>query len=203
MAILQEDTNYTHIIAIDFGTGASGYAITPKLFDSDKPRIEVFNPCDETDDQKTVTAILFDNNYNFLAFGSNAIQQYAEILDEEDTALLFQTYKMHLLHFHTNAVSVDGREMPLMAVISETLKYIADKALAKLTEQIGKVIKTKIKWVLTVPALWSEEHKQFMRRACVEAGIITDINSSNLLLCLEPEGASISVREDSDETVRQ
>ena len=50
---------------------------------------------------------------------------------------------------------------------------------------------TKIRWVLTVPALWSEEHKHFMRKAAVEAGIIEDLQSNNLLLCLEPEGASI------------
>ena len=43
---------------------------------------------------------------------------------------------MHLLHMHTNAVSTDGREMPLLTVISETLKYIADKAIEKLTEQV-------------------------------------------------------------------
>jgi len=52
-----------------------------------------------------------------------------------------------------------------MKVISESLRYIADKALEKLAEQVGKVVKAKIRWVLTVPALWSEEHKFFMRRA--------------------------------------
>jgi hypothetical protein len=41
-----------------------------------------------------------------------------------------------------------------------------------------------------------------MRQAAVEAGIIENISSPNLLLCLEPEGASISVREDAEETVR-
>jgi len=35
---------------------------------------------------------------------------------------------------HTNAVSTDGRELPLIKVISETLKYIADRAIEKLTE---------------------------------------------------------------------
>ena len=50
-----------------------------------------------------------------------------------------------------------------MTVISQSLKFIADKALEKLTEQVGKVVKTKIRLVLTVPALWSEEHKHFMR----------------------------------------
>jgi len=56
-----------------------------------KPRIEVFNPVDETDDQKTTTTILFDNNYKFLAFGTKALQNYAEVIDDGDTALLFQT----------------------------------------------------------------------------------------------------------------
>jgi hypothetical protein len=64
------------------------------------------------------------------------------------------------------------------------------------------VVSTKIRWVLTVPALWSEEHKHFMRKAAVEAKIIEDLNCSNLLLCLEPEGASIQCREDSEESLK-
>ena len=121
------------------------------------------------------------------------------MLDDEETAMLFQTYKLHLLNMDENAISVDSRELPLMKVISESLRFIADKAIEKLSE---KVVKTKIRWVLTVPALWSEEHKFFMRRAAHEAGIVDDQNSSNLLLSLEPEGASIQCREDSEPTVK-
>ena len=51
MAFLKEDSQYTHVIAIDFATGASGYGIAPRMIDTGaKPRIEVFNPCDESDD---------------------------------------------------------------------------------------------------------------------------------------------------------
>ncbi len=203
MALLKDESSYTHVIAIDFGTGASGYGIAPKSLDpSQKPKIEVFNPCDESDDQKTPTAILFDNSFKFLAFGTQALTKYAEMIDDGETALLFQTYKMHLLHMDKNAISADARELSLMTVISQTLKFIADKAVVKLTEQVGKVIPTKIRWLLTVPALWSEEHKQFMRKAALEAGIIDNINSSQLLLCLEPEGASIQCREDSEESLK-
>ena len=151
-------------MAIDFGTGASGYGIAPRLVEPGaKPRIEVFNPCDENDDQKTSTAILFSDDGQFIAFGTQALTRYAEMLDDEETAMLFQTYKLHLLRMDKNAVAIDGRELSLMTVISHSLKFIANKALEKLTEQVGKVIKTKIRWVLTVPALWSEEHKHFMR----------------------------------------
>ncbi len=124
------------------------------------------------------------------------------MLDDEETGMLFQTYKLHLLHMHETARSVDGREMNLMIVITESLRFIAEKAMEKLQEQVGKVVKAKIRWVLTVPALWSDAHKQFMRKAAIEAGIIEDYNSPGLLLCLEPEGASIQCREDSEETVR-
>ncbi len=75
------------------------------------------------------------------------------------------------------AKSVDGRQLPLMQVISESLRYISEKALEKLVEQVGKVVKTKIRWVLTVPALWQEEHKHFMKKAAIQAGIVEDINS--------------------------
>ena len=92
MAILIEDSQFSHVIAIDFGTGASGYGIAPRLnslSDNEQPRIEVLNPCDDGDDQKTPTTILFSNEGEFLAFGKDALQMYAEMLDEEETAMLF------------------------------------------------------------------------------------------------------------------
>lgn len=64
---------------------------------------------------------------------------------------------MHLLHMDKCAKSIDGRELDLMVVISETLRFISDKAIEKLTEQVGKINKNRIRWVLTVPALWTED----------------------------------------------
>jgi len=46
---------------------------------------------------------------------------------------------MHLLRMDKNARSIDGRELDLMLVISESLKFISDKALEKLQEQVGKI----------------------------------------------------------------
>ena len=73
---------------------------------------------------------------------------------------------------HTKAVSADGREFPLMELVHQTLGFIAGQAMQKLQEQVGKIVAAKIRWVLTVPALWSEEHKLFMRKAAVAAKII-------------------------------
>lgn len=38
-----------------------------------------------------------------------------------------------------------------------------------------------------------------MRKAALQAGIIEELSSANLLLCLEPEGASIQCRNDAEE----
>lgn len=42
-----------------------------------------------------------------------------------------------------------------------------------------------------------------MRKAAVEAKIVEDLNSQNLFLCLEPEGASIQCREDAQQAVKE
>ena len=76
-----------------------------------KPRIEVFNPVDDNDDQKTTTTILFDNNFQFLAFGTKALQRYAELIDDGDTGYLFQTVIINLYTVQNGIVSyADKRE---------------------------------------------------------------------------------------------
>ena len=40
----------------------------------------------------------------------------------------------------SEANSMDGRSMPLITVISETLKYISNCTLNKLSEQVGETL---------------------------------------------------------------
>lgn len=51
----------------------------------------------------------------------------------------------------------------------------------------GTFSEKDIDFVLTVPAIWGDEAKLFMREAAMQAGI----NPSQLTLALEPEAASI------------
>ena len=85
---------------------------------NEQPRIEVLNPCDDGDDQKTPTTILFSDEGEFLAFGKDALQMYAEMLDEEETGLLFQTVSAsfeticssnHFFLAVQNALAEDGQ----------------------------------------------------------------------------------------------
>ena len=53
------------------------------------PRIDVMNPCEDGDDQKTPTCILYSDDGDYLAFGSEALARYAEMVDDGETGMLF------------------------------------------------------------------------------------------------------------------
>jgi molecular chaperone DnaK (HSP70) len=51
----------------------------------------------------------------------------------------------------------------------------------------------QIRWVLTIPANWSDREKFLMRKAAYNSGMISkmDENSERFLFALEPEAASL------------
>ena len=56
-----------------------------------------------------------------------------------------------------------------MLVISECIKFLSGHLKRELHKLGQDMIKPcDIKWVLTVPAIWSDAAKQFMREAAVE-----------------------------------
>ena len=49
----------------------------------------------------------------------------------------------------------------------------------------------KIKWVVTVPAIWNEHQKSVMMEACIGAGLVIKYSDKSLFFALEPEAASL------------
>ncbi|CAC5400312.1 unnamed protein product [Mytilus coruscus] len=82
---------------------------------------------------------------------------------------------------------ISGKSMLALDVFSLSIKALKDHLLETLNKQITGVVIEDILWVLTVPAIWNENGKQFMRTSAMQAGI----PSEKLLLALEPEAASI------------
>lgn len=61
---------------------------------------------------------------------------------------------------------INGKELPAMYVFSKAIEYMHDHLLKGLKEQDDEEIaEEEIKWVLTVPAIWDNSAKQFMRDA--------------------------------------
>jgi 3-oxoacyl-[acyl-carrier-protein] synthase III len=57
----------------------------------------------------------------------------------------------------------NGHKMNAMKVFSESIQYLKDHFMEKIESL--KLVETDIHWVLTVPAIWKDNAKQFMREA--------------------------------------
>ena len=58
----------------------------------------------------------------------------------------------------------NGHTMNAMKVFSESIKYLKDYFVEK-SKSVENLEETDIHWVLTVPAIWKDNAKQFMREA--------------------------------------
>ncbi|CAC5419654.1 unnamed protein product [Mytilus coruscus] len=82
---------------------------------------------------------------------------------------------------------IRGRTLPAVEVFSLSIQALKNH-LTKTVEVRGVCVDDrKTKWVLTVPAIWTETAKCFMRKSAEMAGIPSDM----LSIALEPEAASI------------
>ncbi|XP_071128424.1 heat shock 70 kDa protein 12A-like [Mytilus edulis] len=184
------------VVALDFGTTYSGYAFSfrknPHMifanqqWDSGKYHLNSY---------KTPTCVVIrkDNPEEFY-FGYDAENEYAEIQtdNETDNYFFFDRFKMQL-HLRKDVSEgmmihdIRGGKLPAIDVFSTAIRALKDHAL-KHVEKGGNHIKLEeIKWVLTVPAIWTDKAKTFMRLSAEKAGISGD----RLGIALEPEAASI------------
>ncbi|XP_057299310.1 heat shock 70 kDa protein 12B-like isoform X2 [Hydractinia symbiolongicarpus] len=85
--------------------------------------------------------------------------------------------------------SEDGKLMTALQVFSEAIRFFKEHCLNAINNRSPNNMMEvdRVKWVLTVPAIWSHAAKQFMREAGEKAGI----PKANLSIALEPECASI------------
>jgi hypothetical protein len=59
-----------------------------------------------------------------------------------------------------------GKRLPAKTVFSLAIEFLKEDLLENCQKQLADVLtKDYIKWVLTVPAIWNDGAKQFMREA--------------------------------------
>lgn len=199
------------VAAIDFGTTYSGYAFSWK-HDWAKVHTNQWN-ADSFMSSKAPTTLLLYPDKSFFAFGYEAENIYRESAEtvasgsdseseSEDKKkskfdckdlYYFHRFKM-LLHenkmLHRDCVIKDitGKPMRAMNVFSLCIKHLKDTMIKVMTDKKTFDIKdTHVDFVITVPAIWGDAAKLFMREAAINAGIKSD----QLTLALEPEAASI------------
>ncbi|XP_021353677.1 heat shock 70 kDa protein 12A-like isoform X3 [Mizuhopecten yessoensis] len=191
------------VAAIDFGTTFSGVAYS---FVGDYERqplqidARVWHSTKGTGvmSHKTPTCLLLSSNKSFEAFGYDAEDQYAE-LAEENAHYGYRYFKNFKMLLHTDEglkrdaeiKDEQGHALPAMLVFSECIKYLRDETMKTLKTKGDLIRANEVRWVITMPAIWGDSAKQFMREAAEQAGI----ERFQLVIALEPEAASIFTKE--------
>ncbi|XP_060570239.1 heat shock 70 kDa protein 12A-like [Ruditapes philippinarum] len=191
------------VAAIDFGTTYSGYAFSFR-HEFEQDPLKVCASSWTTGSRvsislKTSSTILFKPNRQFDSFGFEAEDKYSDLAldDEHRDWYYFRRFKMMLYSskdVHRTSLIKDetGKELPAMEVFAAGIRYLKDHMMQSCTERMygGDMNLHDIRWVLTVPAIWDDAAKQFMREAALKAGIPGEY----LKLALEPEAASMFCR---------
>ncbi|XP_053387922.1 heat shock 70 kDa protein 12B-like [Mercenaria mercenaria] len=204
-------SNILLIGAIDFGTTYSGWGcsfVNDLEINKTKAMVKLWQHEDSPATEKTPTCVLIRPDGETLeAFGYEAESRYRELTDEKINThyFYFKRFKMALhkevgekIQRCSLLEDILGRQLPASKVFTLSIKFMVDDMLQYLGKTVAgqKLKATNIQWVLTVPAIWTEGAKQFMREAAVAAGIDDD----KLCIALEPEAASIYCRYLSVET---
>ncbi|XP_052799179.1 heat shock 70 kDa protein 12B-like [Mya arenaria] len=183
------------VAAFDFGTTFSGYAFS---FRNDPTKIQTNLGWNAGSQKlislKTPTCVLLNPHKEFVAFGFDAENKYSNLAEDNqhDGWMLFRRFKM-LLHNNEGLTrgatveDINGKSMPAMTIFSMSIRFLRDHLVKTLNTQTVDIEEADIQYVLTIPAIWNDNAKQFMREAAMEAGMEAD----RIKLALEPEAASI------------
>ncbi|XP_052061588.1 heat shock 70 kDa protein 12A-like isoform X3 [Mytilus californianus] len=188
------------VAAIDFGTTYSGYAYSLKgEYEKDKLNIHANQAWNSGGKSlmslKTPTCILINKeNKEFESFGYEAENAYADIVieDEADNYYFFDRFKMMLytredISTNMEIEDIRGNSLPAIDVFAAAIGALRQHMMDHVKKQRVNLQPHEIKWVLTVPAMWTDKAKEFMRESAEKAGIRKD----RLVIALEPEAASI------------
>ncbi|KAH3818539.1 heat shock 70 kDa protein 12A-like [Dreissena polymorpha] len=189
------------VASIDFGTTYSGWAYSfTHEYEKDPIDIKAKHwNADQFISNKAPTCVLIHSDGKTVdSFGYRAENKYEELAqkNEHKTWYYFKHFKMKLfnnldLRKQTMLEDATGKQLPALTVIAAFIKFLKDDLMEVLKDRVtGGFTSSDVNWVLTVPAIWNERAKQFMRMAAREAGIET----GHLSIALEPEAASIFCR---------
>ena len=179
---------YEVVVGIDFGSSGTGFAYS--YFD--RTKIIHGQILGASVDYKVPTEIILDNNNYAIQFGANCVKFLRE--KGLNTGHYFKGIKMELYENKKDIKAKNSEKvLPLKLVIQKVLEEIKNIAIKEISKNRPylKEQTEKIKWVVTVPAIWNEHQKSVMMDACIGAGLVNQNIDKSLFFALEPEAASL------------
>ncbi|KAI7896855.1 uncharacterized protein EV154DRAFT_491018 [Mucor mucedo] len=185
---LSEETkkHYEIVVGIDFGTTYSGVAYA-RVGEMESGRALVSN----IDKWPGITA--YSQTPTRSAYLNGKLSKWGGFGTVSKATKTISLFKLHLDETKTHPNSILPYGLELEQVISDYLRSIYEHTCTLLKGRFGKTLDTsKLRFCLTVPAVWTEKAKNIMRDAVIRAGIISKEDPQDrLLLVGEPEAAAL------------
>ncbi|CAG2210703.1 unnamed protein product [Mytilus edulis] len=194
----EENRDFLLVAAIDIGTTYSGDAYSMKDTYKTNPLTIHANQAWNADGRtvlplKTPTCLLLNSKKEFDSFGYEAENKYADLVmvGEQDNYYYFHGFKINM-HTNKNEDSnmmledITGKIVPAIDVFALSIKALVNHLMYTLTQGTGMKL-DDIQWVLTVPAIWTDNLMQLMRTSSEKAGLKRD----HLLILKESEAAAL------------
>ncbi|KAF9437626.1 Heat shock 70 kDa protein 12A [Entomortierella beljakovae] len=165
--------DYPILVAIDFGT--------------------TFSPRQNIQYGKTPTLNLYrkakGGKYNMVDWG------WKSKLKMDTPAALRHTQLYKFKPYLDEDIDLPPWKHPItiQTAISDYLRSFHDYAAENILQQFGPSLnRNKLRYCLTIPAIWSDKAKNMMRKAAIEAGIVSGSDHPDrLVLISEPEAAAL------------
>ncbi|KAF0553896.1 actin-like ATPase domain-containing protein [Gigaspora margarita] len=194
------------VVSIDFGTTSSGYAYA-HIYDNegrDDTNFD-YNTCEKW--LKTNTALLYDKEFNdVLEWGEEALKG---VIDS--TSRPVELFKLGLskLELGLNKLEIGSskliknlklnlptqlhpvEEQRYKRAITDYLKKMGELIEEGISEHWPGITLKNVRWILTIPVVYSYRSKQIMRECAFKANLTSEIESDKLQFITEPEAAAI------------
>eukprot|EP00940_MAST-03C_sp_MAST-3C-sp2_P002659 g2659.t1 len=154
---------------------------------------------------KVPTVILYDTDKT-IKFGEDAQQTYVKG-KEKNASYQGKLFSLYKYCFHPGGnlprqefcIANDKKtKKKLLEVVADTFAYLKRKFKDDIeddkTKESDTFYRDDIIWVFTVPEIWNDSNKSFIRQAAVRAGMAKACDSENLIIASEPECAAVHMQ---------
>ena len=174
------------VVGIDFGTSGSGFSYAYKNNPNEINHGIIHGA---NADNKVPTQIILDDKDNIIRFGVECVEYIKK--NGLKKGHHFKDIKMNLYEKKTTIQAQNSdKKLELKFVIQRIMEKLKKLAIKEIEKNRPTIEENKIKWVVTVPAIWQEFQKNIMMEACINAGLIKEEDDKSLFFALGPEAAS-------------
>ncbi|CAG2250413.1 unnamed protein product [Mytilus edulis] len=192
------------VVAIDFGSSGAGYAFSFAYQYKNNPldiSTSLWNNGNGPVQTKIPAVLLFDPEKKFHSYGFEAEDKYEELLNanKADQWYFLKGFKMQLysavnagedIRVDFELLEVGGKSISAKAVFSAAIGFLKDHFIQQMHWRKLGTVEDDIFWVVSVPSIWNDSAKQFMRESAEKVGI----QGEKFIMVYEPEAASIYAR---------